>query len=233
MTSKLKGESLSQLFLDKSLFDQALTHKSFHNENSKTSSGHNERLEFLGDAVLDLVISDSLFNELTDSNEGDLSKLRASLVNETALAELASELELGPLLKLGKGEMQSGGVSKPRLLSSTLEALVGALYSDQGFEATKKFILEIFKSRIEALDLSIHYKSDYKTRLQELLQEKKRKIPQYLLSHEEGPDHSKTFHVTLNLEGEKIAQGSGKSKKQAEQDAAKNALELYENGELK
>jgi ribonuclease-3 len=231
ITSSHKGESLSKIFRDENLFHQALTHKSFHNENIKTSPGHNERLEFLGDAVLDLVLSDCLFKQLTDSNEGDLSKLRASLVNEAALAEMAVELELGPHLKLGKGETLTGGTSKPRLLSSVLEALIGAIYVDQGFDVARSFILDIFKAKIESLDLAVHFKSDYKTRLQEKLQDLKKKIPMYTLIKEEGPDHSKVFHVSLNIGSETLSTGTGKSKKQAEQDAAKTALEQIESQE--
>ncbi|MEK6556195.1 MAG: ribonuclease III [Bdellovibrionota bacterium] len=231
ITSSLKGESLSKLFRDENLFHQALTHKSFHNENTKSSPGHNERLEFLGDAVLDLILSDCLFNKLTDFDEGGLSKLRASLVNETALAELAIELELGPHLKLGKGETATGGISKPRLLSSVLEALIGAIYVDQGFEKTKDFTLEIFKQRLQDIDLSVHFKSDYKTRLQEKLQDMKKRIPVYKLLKEEGPDHSKVFHVALTLGEDTLSTGTGKSKKQAEQDAAKKALEIIESEE--
>ncbi len=231
MTSTYKGENLSKIFRDENLFHQALTHKSFHNENIRLSPGHNERLEFLGDAVLDLILSDCLFNQLTDSNEGDLSKLRASLVNEASLAEMAVELELGPHLKLGKGETLSGGTSKPRLLSSVLEALIGAIYVDQGYQAAKDFVLEIFKQKIEEIDLSVHYKSDYKTRLQEKLQDLKKRTPQYVLIKEEGPDHSKVFHVALNLDSVTLSTGVGKSKKQAEQEAAKKALEEIESQE--
>lgn len=226
----LSGESLLNVFTNQDLFHQALTHKSYHNENYKMSKGHNERLEYLGDAVLDLVLSDYLYHSLPDLNEGELSKLRASLVNETALTEIALTLDLGSFLKLGKGEVHTGGENKPRLLSSCFEALIGALYIDQGFDKTKKFILEIFKAKLNDLDLSVHFKSDYKTRLQEALQELKKKVPVYEIEKEVGPDHEKTFYISLKLDGALLAEGVGKSKKQAEQDAAKKALQrLNEN----
>lgn len=225
-SQRLKGEQLGQLFSDQNLFSQALTHRSFHNENSKESCGHNERLEFLGDAVLDLALSDILYSNLNQANEGELSKLRASLVNETALCEIATELEIGPLLKLGKGESQTGGTSKPRLLASALEALIGALYIDKGFEESKKFLVSIFKERTEQLDLAVFFKADYKTRLQERAQEMKKKTPVYELIKEEGPDHEKIFHVSVQVGQKTLAVGTGRSKKQAEQDAAQKALEV-------
>lgn len=221
----ITSSQIRELFANPNLFEQALTHRSFHNENTKESKGHNERLEFLGDAVLDLAVSDLLYNDLNQATEGDLSKLRASLVNEAALCEIATELEIGPLLKLGKGESQTGGTSKPRLLASALEAVIGALYVDKGYEPAAKFIGNIFKRRIETLDLAVFFKEDYKTRLQEKLQEQKKKTPHYELIKEEGPDHEKVFHVGVVVGSHTLAVGTGRSKKQAEQDAAQKALE--------
>lgn len=218
-------EKYGYSFNNPELLVQALTHKSYHNENIKTSPGHNERLEFLGDAVLDLSLSAYMMRRFPDLDEGELSKIRASLVNEDTLAEIAQELGVAGLLRLGKGELQTGGAEKPRLLASALEAVIGALYQDSGFANSDNIIRQIFSSRIDELDLSIHYKSDYKTRLQEKMQETFKKTPRYELEKEEGPDHDKTFYVTLKIDNRVLAHGVGRSKKQAEQEAARQALE--------
>jgi ribonuclease III len=220
-------------FKNPALLLQAFTHKSFHNENLKDSVGDNERLEFLGDAVLDLVLSDHLFHANSEMSEGELSKIRASLVNETTLAEVAQEMRLGDHLKLGRGETQSGGALKPRLLASGFEALTGAIYLDQGYAAVKSFLLEKFAAKMAALDTQVHYRSDYKTRLQEKVQEVHRRTPAYELVKEEGPDHDKTFSVNILLDNKILGSGSGKSKKQAEQEAARVALERLDAEEKK
>lgn len=222
MTLDLKTE---YTFLNSSLLEQALTHKSYHNENSESSPGHNERLEFLGDAVLDLVLSDMLMKQFIDFSEGDLSKMRASLVNEVTLADLALEFEIDKHIKLGKGEISSGGSQKPRILASAIEAVIGAFYLDAGFEKSHLWIQELFKTRIEQLDLSQHFASDYKTRLQEVVQEKFKSPPKYQVLSAIGPDHEKIFEVQVEVIGQILGMGQGKSKKQAEQEAAKCALE--------
>jgi ribonuclease-3 len=214
----------SLTFTDPRLLAQALTHKSCLNEQSDRSLGHNERLEFLGDAVLDLALSDHLMRRFPGLSEGDLSKIRAGLVNETTLAKMALELMLQDSLRLGKGEVLSNGHLKPRLLASVFEALVGAIYLDMGFDIAKQFLFEVFHTRVEAINPQQQFESDYKTRLQELLQEKYRKAPRYAVIKQEGPDHSKTFFVEVRLEERVMAIGSGKSKKQAEQQAAEQAL---------
>lgn len=214
----------SLVFNNENLREQALTHKSFLNESANRALGHNERLEFLGDAVLDLVLSDYLMHRFPELNEGDLSKVRAGLVNEATLAKVAVELNLQFELKLGKGEQQSGGSLKPRLLASVFEALVGAFYLDAGFEKVKEFIFATFKNRIEAVNPDQHFETDYKTRLQEILQERFRRTPQYVVVDQEGPDHNKVFHVEVRLDTKTLAMGAGKSKKQAEQEAAQMAL---------
>jgi ribonuclease III len=224
-TPKSLFDKIGYVFKNTDLFARALTHRSFHNENSKSSEGHNERLEFLGDSVLDLSLSDDLMKRFSHMTEGELSKIRASLVNEVALSEVAIELGLDKDMKLGKGEQQSNGAAKPRLLASTLEALIGAIYQDSDFATADNVIKNIFAERIHKLDLETHFKSDYKTRLQEKVQSEKRQTPQYELLREEGPDHDKLFFVNLKINEQVIAQGSGRSKKQAEQDAARVALE--------
>lgn len=219
-------------FNDPELLAQSLTHKSYYNENSKTCRGDNERLEFLGDAVIDLVLSHYLYVTYPRLTEGELSKIRASLVNETVLSEIANELKLGAHLKLGRGETQSGGAGKPRLLASCFEAVVGALYLDQGYAVSNDFLLEKFKPRVASLDTAVYFRADYKTRLQEKLQELHRRTPTYEVVAEEGPDHDKTFKVNIVLDKKVLACGKGKSKKQAEQDAARQVLEeLERNGQ--
>lgn len=213
-------------FNDITLLEQALTHKSFHNEQSEgTSVGHNERLEFLGDAVLDLILSDSLMKTFPEATEGELSKTRASLVNETILAEVAKVFEMPRLLRLGRGEILTKGAEKPRLLASTFEALVGAMYLDAGYEPSFKFVQTVFEPWIQKMDPKKGYSTDYKTRLQELTQEKFKSIPKYTIIDEAGPDHEKIFVVEVMIDKEHKFTGQGRSKKLAEQLAAEKALE--------
>ncbi len=204
---------------------QALTHKSFHFEHLVNSVGHNERFEFLGDAVLDLVLTAELMRLHPERPEGELSKIRASLVNETILAEIAAELNFQKAIRLGKGEKQSGGANKPRLLASFIEAFFGALFLDAGYDRARVIIENIFSRRLHDLDLTVHYKDDFKTRFQEKLQGESKTTPQYVLDSEEGPDHDKIFHVSVKVFERVVATGSGRSKKQAEQEAARHALE--------
>jgi len=220
------SEKLGYSFKNADILRQALTHKSFHFENIEGSAGHNERLEFLGDAVLDLVVTAELMRLLPEKSEGDLSKIRASLVNETVLAELAAELNVTDFLLLGKGERQSGGATKPRLLASCLEAVYGAIFEDAGYDQASAIVVKMFSERLKEMDFSIHYKEDFKTRLQEKLQGLTKQTPFYALVSSEGPDHEKTFHVSVSVNAKIMANGSGKSKKQAEQDAARRALEV-------
>jgi ribonuclease-3 len=221
------SEKLRHRFSDEGLLTQALTHKSFHNESNGGSTGHNERLEFLGDAVLDLVLSDLLMRRFPELPEGDLSKIRASFVNEAILAQIALELGMDKELRLGRGEVLTGGAAKPRILSSGLEAVIGALYLDGGFATACEWVSQLFVGRIETLDLTLHFATDYKTRLQELVQEKFREAPRYAVIGAEGPDHEKTFHVEVRVGNNVIATGKGKSKKTAEQEAARLALEKF------
>ena len=198
---------------------QALTHRSVGQEN-------NEVLEFLGDSVLNLVITEALVARNSDLDEGQLSKVRASLVNESALAEQALQLKVNEYIKFGKGEALTGGATKPRLLACAYEALVGAIYLDRGIDASKDFIIKDFAKILDALDSDSHFEGDYKTRLQEKTQQTFKKIPTYKLVAEKGPDHEKTFHIEVSVGDKLLAEGAGKSKKQAEQDAASKALEV-------
>lgn len=222
----LSLQNIGYVFKNTDLFTQSVTHKSFHNENSEKSIGHNERLEFLGDAVLDLALTDQLMALFPNMPEGELSKLRASLVNENTLAEVAVELQLDKDLLFGKGEKLSGGALKPRLLACGFEALLGAIYRDSDYLSVAEIINKIFTSRLKQLDLNEHFKSDYKTRLQEKLQSQQKLTPTYVVENEIGPEHEKVFEVSLRVGAEVLSMGTGKSKKQAEQHAAQRALEI-------
>ncbi len=202
----------------------ALTHKSYANEKRIPSYCHNERLEFLGDAVLELVVSHTLMEKYPEAPEGDLSKMRAAMVNEKTLAWLARSLELGELLYLGKGEEIGQGREKPSLLADAYEAVLGALYLDRGFRKAFKVVKEHAKLLLEQVNNDDFYK-DYKTHLQETAQILFKMVPKYRMTDESGPDHNKTFQVNILIDGEVYGSGSGKSKKEAEQNAAREALE--------
>lgn len=210
-------------FQNHSFLNESLTHSSYANEHKKGNMKYNERLEFLGDAVLSIVISDYIYKHLSTLQEGELTKIRASIVCEPSLADCSTALNIGKYLLLGKGEEATGGRERVSILADTFEAVIGAIYLDGGIENVKKFILESLKETIEdAIGGRIH--QDYKTHLQEIVQRENTDKITYLVVKEEGPDHNKIFHVQVKI-GEKIAgKGSGKSKKEAEQDAAKEAL---------
>ncbi|HWU42799.1 MAG TPA: ribonuclease III [Bdellovibrio sp.] len=215
---------LQYTFKDSSLLARALTHKSYANE-LKSVIEHNEKLEFLGDAVLDLVVGEFLFEKFPADTEGGLSKKRASIVNEEILSALALDLEINKLLQLGKGEALTGGSLKPRLLASSLEAIVGAVHLDGGFEVAEKFIRREFLPLCEKVCGQEDFERDYKTRLQELVQKNLKETPKYEVVAEEGPPHDREFLVCLKVKDEVWAQGRGRSKKSAEQEAAKSALD--------
>lgn len=203
---------------------RSLTHKSYSNELRLEDLQHNERLEFLGDAVLELVISDLLIKHFPKSREGLMSKIRASLVNEEALAKRARQIELGKYLFLGKGEEQGEGREKNSLLSDAFEALLGAIYLDSNLQITYKIIKRLFLEEL-LLASTEDISRDFKTKLQEEAQNRFRVAPEYRLIDEIGPDHDKIFEIHLFINERKISEGRGKSKKQAEQKAAEQALE--------
>lgn len=224
---KLAGleKAIGYFFRDKNLFKRALTHKSFANEKRLSALEQNERLEFLGDAVMELVVSDLLMTRFFPrASEGELSKMRASLVNETSLAELARTLGLGDFLFLGRGEDQCQGREKDSLLSDAFEALLGAIYLDSDYEAVFKIIEKHFGPVLQR-SVKEDINRDFKTRLQEEAQGMFKVAPRYVLVSESGPDHDKVFEVNLILREEVYGRGQGKSKKQAEQMAAQEALE--------
>jgi len=219
-------ERLGYFFNDLGLLEEALTHRSFVNEHPAPQRKDNERLEFLGDAVLNLALSDFLWRNHPHYSEGRLSKIRAGRVNERALADVARRLQLGSFLRMGKGEIQTGGREKASLLADTLEALLGAVYVDGGFEAARSLVERLFTG--ERLAEGLGPEQDYKTLLQEYCQRKMKITPSYRVVKEEGPDHQKTFFVELSLGGRTLSRGRGSTKKAAEQEAAEKAWRLLE-----
>ncbi len=203
------------------LYQQALTHSSFAHEKGQRRS-HNERLEFLGDAVLELIVSDYLYETYPHLPEGKLTKLRADLVCEASLARLAFELNLGQYLRLGKGEIMGGGSTRPSLLGDTVEALIGALYLDVGLEKCRQYVMELYQPILQELKEGV-LRRDFKTLLQEFAQARFSVTPAYRIIDERGPDHSKEFEAEVMLSAEPIGRGCGRSKKEAEQAAAKEA----------
>jgi ribonuclease-3 len=206
-------------FNDPELFVAALTHRS-------ASSQNNERLEFLGDSILGFVIAQQLYDNFPNSCEGVLSRLRASLVNQETLAELARKFQIGDYLRLGSGELKSGGFRRDSILSDALEAIMGALFKDQGINACQQFIISLFEEKLEALSLD-NWQKDPKTQLQELMQSKKLELPEYTLISMSGLAHEQLFSVkcTTSLMKE-FSIGSGVSRKKAEQSAAEQMLDL-------
>ena len=205
-------------FRDKNLLKTAVTHSSFANEN-RGGLAYNERLEFLGDAVLQLITSEKLFKENPDMPEGRMSKQRAALVCEDALAGYSREINLGDFMLLGKGEEATGGRNRPSILADAFEALTGAIFLDSGMDNAKRFVRRF----LDAAHTSL---KDYKTLLQEIIQKNPGERLSYVVIGESGPDHDKVFNVEVHLNSNVIGKGTGKSKKQAEQAAAKEALAL-------
>ena len=220
-----KPEDLQQVlhytFKNPALLRIALTHTSFANE-SKVPTTHNERLEFLGDSVLSVVVADHLFHQ-SKRPEGELSRMRASLVSEEALFQFAEEIQLGEYLRLGHGEELGGGRTRPSVVSDAFEAVIAALYLDGGFEVARNFIMPFITEGKTA-------EEDYKTRLQEVVQQSPDAALRYEVVGETGPDHDKKFTVSVWRNGTHLADGIGRSKKTAEQNAAKKALEKLKQG---
>jgi ribonuclease-3 len=217
-------EKIGIVFKDKKLLKQALTHRSYINENKDKDLEHNERLEFLGDAVLELVSTDFLFNKFKDKTEGELTSYRSALVNTMTLSKVASELEVNDFLLLSKGESKDTGRARQFILANTYEAIVGAIYLDQGYEVVAEFITKnLLHLTDEIVDKELW--QDAKSNFQEMSQEKISITPNYKILKEEGPDHDRTFTVGVYLDEELVAEGEGRSKQEAEQEAAKGAIE--------
>lgn len=220
-------ERIGYRFADSALLEAALTHRSFSNEQERTVPC-NERLEFLGDAVLDLAVGEVLFLDYPGLAEGELTRLRAELVNEQTLALAAGHIELGGWLRLGRGEARSGGRGKASLLANALEAVIGAVFRDGGWEAARSLCRRLLGPALSALVVEAPAR-DSKTRLQELLQEAGGRPPVYLLTDSSGPDHARTFSVEVRLGDRLLGHGEGRTKKAAEQMAAARALALLES----
>ncbi|WP_455377818.1 ribonuclease III [Petrachloros mirabilis] len=219
--------SLAYRFRAADLLEEALTHKSYVNEQKGTPSAHNERLEFLGDAVLSLIVSERLAGLLPESTEGALSKLKARLVSETVLAGVAKRLSLGTCLRLGRGEELSKGREKDSLLADALEAIIAAVYLDGGLREASQVVDRLFEKEF-ALVTTHEYRpgaDDFKTQFQEWCQKHFDRLPVYEIVRETGPDHSKVFEVELSVKGDVVGRGIGRSKKEAEQLAAREALQ--------
>ncbi len=211
---------LGYTFRDRRLLENALTHSSYANENH-SPSGSNERLEFLGDSVLGMVTADFLYREHPDLPEGELTRKRAALVREESLVEVADRLDLGAYLKLGRGEDHGGGRQRPSIRADAVEAVLAAVFLDGGLGEAKKIIQRFILDKEEEKAAS----QDYKTALQEQIQRESGQVLNYRLTGESGPDHAKVFSVAVELNGKTVGQGQGHSKKEAEQLAAKAAME--------
>lgn len=216
-------------FKDNTILKQGLTHSSYANEHRNHALKDNERLEFLGDAILDLIISEYLFNKYPQMPEGDLSKIRASIVCEASLAKTAKYIELGSYILLGKGEEMTGGRERPSVLADAFEALTGAIFIDGGFEEARLFLTRTLVRQVEQVAAVEELYTDYKTLLQESIQKESHKVISYEVVGEEGPDHDKNFYVKVYHDAICLGKGIGKSKKEAEQDAAKKALNNFKN----
>lgn len=217
-------ENLNYYFKDDSLLQQALTHSSYANENQLKITESNERLEFLGDTILNLIVSQYLYNKYLDYPEGELTKIRAKVVCESSLAYAARKIELGEYLLLGKGEEATGGRERESILADTCEAIVGAIYLDSDLEVTNKLLLEKFEEDIVNAVAKGNLFIDYKTELQENLQRGRQVVVEYVVNREEGPDHNKTFYMDILMNGKVLGTGKGRNKKEAEQMAAKKVL---------
>jgi len=216
-------KKLEYEFRSKEFLDEALRHSSFVNEQPDSGLRDNERFEFLGDAVLNLIVGHILMERYPNLNEGDLSRIRANLVNESQLAIIARSIDLGTFIRLGKGEIQTQGREKSSILAGAFEALLAAIYLDGGFKVAFKIIERDFVPYLDSVNSAID-SYDYKSRLQEWAQEEQGVMPYYRVVREEGPDHDKTFWILVKV-FDVESEGKGKSKKTAEQDAARKALE--------
>lgn len=215
-------KEIGYVFKKRSLLKQAVTHRSYANE-IRGSGPFNERLEFLGDAVLSLISADFLYKKFPSMAEGDLTKLRSSLVCTASLSEYARRINLGDYLLLGKGELATGGNERDSNLENAFEALIAAVYLDGGIDKARRFVLRFLDDSVETHHISF---KDYKTKLQEIVQESHEETLNYVITKESGPDHDKRYEVEVHLNSNVIGKGKGRSKKQAEQEAAKQALQL-------
>lgn len=221
--SPLTNTILGHSFTNRTLLQQALTHPSYLNEARQEGAADYQRLEFLGDAVLGLLLADLLYQQFPDLSEGDLSRLRSSLVDQPRLARLAADAGIAPLILIGKGAEREGGRTNPSILADVFEALIGAIHCDAGFIAVQKVVLQLYGPLVAtiAADAPQH---DAKSELQELLAARKQAAPVYTLVDQQGPDHDRLFSIEVSVDGMALGQGQGRSKKAAQQSAAESAL---------
>jgi ribonuclease III len=226
-------EKISYTFRSKEILLRALTHRSFSHENAERNIDDNETMEFLGDSILGFIISELLFNAYAqDYTEGHMSKVKSYIISTEILSEKARDIDLGSHLLLGRGEEKTGGRSKRSLLANTFEALIAAIYMDGGLDAAKQFVHHHFKQTIkDVVDEDFHF-NDFKSILQEKLQSVGEIPPDYGIILEEGPHHQKVFHVDIRIRNVAVACGTGTTKKEAEQDAARKAYEQLVSGDL-
>ena len=226
--SKLRElmEKIGYEFDDINLLKEALIHRSYANEHGEIENINNERLEFLGDAVLDLISTEYIFTKEKNVNEGDLAKLKSRIISETIFSAVSKEICLGEYLYLSNGEEITGGRDRKSILGDAFEALIGAIFMDSGFDEAKRISLKYLKDRIDTIDDQEELK-DYKTLLQELFQSKFHVIPNYEILSEKGPDHNKKFEIAVKLKDEIVGIGAGTSKKEAEKNAAREAFFLF------
>ncbi|MFC1947430.1 ribonuclease III [Chloroflexota bacterium] len=217
-------KTLGIKFKDISLLGKSLVHRSYLNENQGIESDSNERLEYLGDAILGFIVAEKLYRDFPDYDEGRMTRLRSILVRREALARISRSINLGEYLFLGKGEDTSGGRNKSANLACALEAVIAAVYLDQGMVKTRKMIVKLLEDEWQKA-IQKPAAIDYKSRLQELIQSREQRIPSYQVTGTSGPDHIKTFSVEVRLGDQVLGSGSGKSKKEAETEAAREALE--------
>lgn len=216
-------EILNYKFKDIRLLENALSHSSYANENKKIAK-NNERLEFLGDSILSICVSDYIYNNFDDLPEGDLTRIRAAVVCEKSLYNVAKRISLGEFIKLGRGEEISGGRNRASILADCVEAVIAAIYLDGGLSKASEFVISNLKE--DMLYNKNSDTNDYKTKLQEIIQQNPEEIVEYRIIKETGPDHNKSFEVEVKINNNSIAKGIGKNKKEAEQMAAKGLLEL-------
>ncbi len=210
-------------FKDENLLKEAITHRSYLNENPKWSERHNERLEFLGDAVLELIVTEALFEKFPNDQEGALTNIRSALVNHIMLSKIGREISLQTFVKLSRGESKDTGKARDVIIANAMEAVIGAIYLDQGYSTAKKFIHAFVLTHLDEV-FSEELHRDPKSHLQEIIQEKMKITPNYRVLMEQGPDHQKKFLVGVFFNGNQIAEGAGTSKQEAEREAAISAL---------
>ena len=214
-------------FKNEEYLREALTHRSYSNENERHRQFDNEKLEFLGDAVVNLIVTEYIYGSGKGKKEGDLAKLKSQIISEPVFSSIASDLKLGGYLYLSNGEIMSGGRNRKSILGDAFEALIGAIFKDSDYYTTKEIALKYLLEKIENIN-NIEGTGDYKTILQEIIQSKYRKMPEYELIGTKGPDHDKIFEIVVKLNDKIIGKGTGKSKKEAEKNAAKVALKFVE-----